>query len=57
MPAKSALDRLAQIVAEHPHSPGSTRVTLTLGEVRDLKRRLDWLTAECAAAADEGGRH
>jgi hypothetical protein len=55
MPAKSALDRLDQIIAEHPHSPGSQRVTLTLGEVRDLKSRIDRLTAEHEAAAETGG--
>lgn len=57
MPAKTALERLDQIVAEHPHSPASTRVSMTLGDLRDLGARIDWLTAECAAAADEGGRH
>jgi hypothetical protein len=55
MPAKSALDRLTQLVAEHPHSPASTRVSLTLGEVRDLKWRLDWLAAECESATEKEG--
>lgn len=52
MPAKTALDRLDQIVAEHPHSPASTRVSLTLGDVRDLKRRIERLTAELRDATD-----
>lgn len=46
MPTKTALDRLAQILDEHPHSPASTRVSMTLGEARDLKARIDWLTDE-----------
>ena len=53
MPAKkTALDRLDQIAAEHPHSPASTRVTLTLGEVRDLKARNAWLTDTIVMAAE-----
>jgi hypothetical protein len=55
MPAKTALDRLDQIVAEHPHSPGSKRVPVTLEDLRDLKARLDWLAAECEATAETGG--
>jgi hypothetical protein len=51
MPAKTAVERLDQIVTEHPHSPGSQRVSLTLGEVRDLKARLDWLADMVVAAA------
>jgi hypothetical protein len=55
MPAKTALDRLGQIVAEHPRSPASTRVTITLGDARDLKARLDWLTAERETTDNKGG--
>jgi hypothetical protein len=51
MPAKTALERLAQIVAEHPHSPGSQRVSLTLGEVRDLNARIAMLTDTVVMAA------
>jgi hypothetical protein len=51
---KTALERLAQLVAEHPHSPAGMRVTITLGDARDLKNRLDWLTAEREAAAETG---
>jgi hypothetical protein len=52
---KTAVERLAQIVAEHPRSPASTRVTITLGDARDLKHRLDWLAAEHEAAAETDG--
>jgi hypothetical protein len=44
MPPKTALDRLTQLLAEHPHSPGSQRVTLA--DLRELRDRIDWLTAE-----------
>ena len=47
MPAKTALARLSQLLAEHPHSPGSKRVPVTLEDLRDLKSRIDRLTAEC----------
>jgi hypothetical protein len=52
---QTALERLDQIVAEHPHSPASTRVTVTVGDLRDWKARLDRLTAECETAAETGG--
>ena len=52
---KTALERLDQIVAEHPRSPGSLRVPVTLGDLRDLKARLDWLTAERETPAETGG--
>jgi hypothetical protein len=46
MATKTALERLSQLLAEHPHSPGSLRVTVTLGDLREPRDRLDWLTAE-----------
>jgi hypothetical protein len=52
MPAKTALERLSQLLAEHPHSPGSKRVTVTLGDLRELRDRIDRLTAECESADD-----
>lgn len=52
---KSAVERLDQIVAEHPRSPASMRVTITLGDARDLKARLDWLTAEHETMTETGG--
>jgi hypothetical protein len=52
---KTALERLDRIVAEHPRSPGSLRVPVTLDDLRDLKARLDWLAAECEATAETGG--
>lgn len=52
---KTAVERLDQIVAEHPRSPGSLRVPVTLEDLRDLKARLDWLAAECETTAETGG--
>jgi hypothetical protein len=49
---QSALARLSQLLAEHPHSPGSLRVPVTLGDLRELRDRIDWLTAECESADD-----
>ena len=43
---KTALARLSQLLAEHPHSPGSLRVPVTLGDLRDLHARITWLTDE-----------
>jgi hypothetical protein len=48
---KTAVERLEQIVEEHPHSPASTRVSLTLGEVRDLRAKLAMLTDGVVGAA------
>lgn len=48
---KTALEHLSQIVAEHPHSPASMRVTVTVGELRDLKSRIDLLTDTVVGAA------
>jgi hypothetical protein len=55
MPAKTALARLSQLLAEHPHSPGSLRVTVTLGDLRELRDRIEWLTAECESATEKEG--
>jgi hypothetical protein len=51
MAKRSALDHLDQIVVEHPHSPASTRIPVTLGELRDLKTRIDRLADMVASAA------
>jgi hypothetical protein len=51
MAALKAIEHLDQIAAGHPHSPASTRVQLTLGEVRDLNARITWLTDSLVAAA------
>jgi hypothetical protein len=48
---KTALEHLAQIVAEHPHSPVGTRVPVTVGELRDLSTRIDWLSDMVVSAA------
>lgn len=48
---KTAVERLDQIVEEHPHSPASQRVSLTLGEVRDLKAKLAMLADAVVGAA------
>jgi hypothetical protein len=47
----TAVEHLEQIVEEHPHSPGSQRVSLTLGEVRDLKAQIAMLTDTVVMAA------
>lgn len=47
---RTAFERLEQTVEQHPHSPASTRVTLTLGDARDLRARILWLEAELSDA-------
>lgn len=48
---KAALERLTQLVAEHSHSPAGTRVSVTVGELRDLSARIDWLSDMVVSAA------
>lgn len=51
MSTQKTLNRLDQIAEEYPHSPASTKVQLTLGEVRDIKARIAWLTDTVVMAA------
>jgi hypothetical protein len=51
MAAKTAFEHLDQILAEHPHSPASTRIPVTLGELRDINGRLVMLTDMVVTAA------
>lgn len=51
MSTQEAINRLDRITEERPHSPASTKVTLTLGEVREIKARIAWLTDTVVMAA------
>jgi hypothetical protein len=51
MAKQTAFEHLDQILAEHPHSPASTRIPVTLGELRDINGRLVMLTDMVVTAA------
>lgn len=48
---KTAIEEVAQILEEHPHSPASTRVSVTLGVLRDIAAKNAMLTDTVVMAA------
>lgn len=53
MPAKkTALEHLSTIVEDHARSLASTRVTITVGEARDLYAKIAMLTDTVVMAAE-----
>lgn len=48
---QTAFEYLDRVLAEHPHSPASTRIPVTLGELRDINGQLVMLTDAVVTAA------